>query len=220
MTAKPRKTAAKTTEPAPKDDLTRPGKFSLEALIAGRLNLVKSVNVTLDPDSAALAAAMEDEKVGLEMAMSQVEGTTQSRRRLAQKDTRKERIRQIDIDVASLRESLEGTWVEVQFRRLSPLQQDDVNAAGAAARATGEPHGPTQVCATMWEKCAQVRPAESEDEDEWASMSVDEWLQFIEAVGIPQFRAMDKVSYEMSFGRAVTPDFSRRSSQSPPTTPS
>lgn len=207
-----------TKKTTPKDDLTRPGKFSLESLIAGRLNLVKSTTVTLDPDTAALAAALEDEKNGLLLAMAQVEDTTQSKRRLAQKDARKERIRQIDTDIAAHRKTLEGTWVEVQFRRLTQLELDDTNAAAAAARDAGEPYGPTRTSADVWAKCGQIRPAESDNEDDWTSMTADEWLQLIDAIGIPQFRALDNLSYQVSFGRAVTPDFSKPSSRSQPTT--
>lgn len=203
-------TAAKSKTPAPvKDDLTRPAKFSLEALLAGRLNPVKSHRVTVDPDTAAHVQRLREEKAQIELSMGQVEGTTQSRRRLAQKDDRLSRIREIDAEVESRLPDLDGTWVEVQFRPLDALEQDDTRNAKL--------DGPTKVSAFMWERAAQLRPDGSDSEDDWSSLTSDEWLQLIKAIGIPQFQALDKVFGDITYGRAVTPDFFGRPSKSQPT---
>lgn len=207
--AKTKDTAADSTT---KDDLTRPGKFSLEALLAGRLNPVKSHRVTVDPDTAAKIEALNHEKAQIELAMGQVEDLTQSKRRLAQKDDRKVRIDQIDAQVAELLPTLDGTWVEIQFRPMTQLEQDDVIAA--------KPSGTGQVAAAMWSHCAQIRADGSESEDDWSSLTAPEWVEFIEAIGIPQFQTLDRTVADLTYGRGVTPDFFAPSSKSQKTTTS
>lgn len=211
MTAKPRKTAPKkAAAPAPKDDLTRPGKFSLEALLDGRLNPVKSHRVTVDPETAAKIERLRNERAEIELAMGQVEDLTQSKRRLAQKDTRKERIREIDTEIESLLPTLDGTWLEVQYRPLTALEQDDiVNAKHRAGAA---------ITAHMSAYAGQVHPDGSDDEDDWSTLTVKEWLQLFDAIGIPQYQALDRILGDLTYsGRMVTPDFFGPSSKSQPT---
>ena len=201
MTAKPKTTKDSPEEPE-KDDLTRPGKFSLESFLAGRLNPVKSHFVTLDPDRAALIEKLHTEKAGAEsiLGAAEAEAVGAPKRRMAAKDERRERIRQIDAEVAELTAALEGSWVEVQFRPMTVSERDAVQATDITEAAS--------ISALMWSTCAQLRPAGSESEDDWQTLTIPEWTQVIDAIGIPQFAELDKTFGSLTFGgRKVTPDF-------------
>lgn len=200
MTAKPKGVTAKENGEQPaKDDLTRPGKFSLEALLAGRLNPVKSAWVTFDPDRAGRVDDLKRKRTQLE-ADKVAEAATGSKRRMAAKDETLQAIRDIDAQIETLTAELEGTWFEVQFRPMTVLEQDDVRATGVK--------GAALMSAVMWAKCAQLRPSGSESEEDWETLAVAEWSKVIDAIGIPQFEELDKTFGSITWGdRQVTPDF-------------
>lgn len=192
-------------EAAPSGDLTRPGKFDINAWAADEVVISQTTKVTRRPDLAQRVVELQEERAQLELVMAQVDGTTQTRRRMAQKDDRAQRIRQIDAELEQLHADLEGTWIEVYVRAMEPLEQDKLRA---------EKHAPgTPLAAACYAVTGKVRQLGSQDDDDWTELDQDEWLTLFAKVGIRQFEMLDRLFGSLTYGIAVTPDFYERLSR-------
>lgn len=198
----------------PKDDLTRPARFSLEAFAAGKVDLVKTARVTVKHQSAALARRLQAERDVLTTPTPEDLAETGPRRRMAAKSSTSGRLAAIDAELADLEAELAGSWAEVEFRALTQTEHEDVNRQKAEAEAEGETFGPARVCAAMWAICARIRDDGTDDEDAWDTLTAQQWAQFIDLIGINQFQALDRLCGSVSYGRVVGPDFSAPSSKS------
>lgn len=201
------KSAPKKVEEKPtpkKNDLTRPAKFSLESWIDGSAQDVDTVRVTQNPRIAQKLHKLENEKQEVQSVEQSLERTKETPRRLAQKDARKQRIREIEAEIKALLPQLDGTWAEVQIRALSPKEEDKLRERKVKP-------GFEMVC-HVFEITAVIRE-EGDDEDAWTELSVDEWAELFEIIGINQFQTLDRAAGNLTYSQAVTPDFFERFSQ-------
>lgn len=187
-----------------KNDLTRPAKFSLESWIDGTSETVDTARVTKKPHIAAKITKLDREKAEIESAEKSLEGTSQTKRRLAQKNTRKDRIKEIEAEIAELLPQLDGSWAEIQVRALSPQEEDKFREQRIKP-------GFEMVC-QVYALTAQIREEGTGDEG-WAELTAEEWAELFDLIGISQFQVLDRTAGNLTYAQAVTPDFSERFSQ-------
>lgn len=189
---------------APEFDPTRPGAFDIAGFLAGATQHtnVRVLRVTSKPDvAAALELAMTEADL---LRSAQAEPEDAPRRRLSQASGGTERLKELDATIAELAPQLDGTWLEVKLRGLTPSEQDTI-------RMQRPPTG-VELAAAIFAVTATVRTP-GEDEGPWASLTAAQWADLIEAIGPAQYSTLDKAHESLTY-QAVTPDFYERFSAS------
>ena len=188
----------------PEFDPTRPGAFDIAGFLAGAREHTntRTLAVTSRPDVAAELERLHAEADQIRAVQAEPEDSP--RRRVSQKSGKAQRLEQIEQRIAELEPQLEGTWLEVKMRGITPSEQDDVRALKL------NPGVP--LAAAIFEKACLVR-GEGGTEDDWEPLDRASWEALIDAMGPVQYVALDKAHEGLAY-QAVTPDFYERYSAS------
>ena len=180
-------------------DPTRPAAFDLAAFKAGATptSATRTLQVTILPNEAAELRELYTERDRLATVMAEdAEGGTAPRRRMAEVTGRTKRARDVEARIAELEDLLEGTWLDVRLRALTPSEQDEI-------RKRKIPVG-VGLAAAMFAVAATIRSTDGGEE--FASMDADGWLELIDTIKSEQFLTLDQALQSLSFAQ-VTPDF-------------
>lgn len=191
----------------PEFDPARPAKFDLGAFISGARQHTSTcvIPVTFRPDVAAEVERLTDERDKLTRVVEEDKAAgTSARARLSAPSQRANRLAELDTLIAELEPQLDGTWVLVKLRPLTPTEQD-------ALRRRNLTPG-VDLAAAIFATTGLIR-AEHDDPDAWAAMDDVQWVELIEAIGPVQYLTLDKAHEGLTY-QAVTPDFYERYSAS------
>ena len=192
---------------APEFDPTRPATFDLSGFISGARTHVstRTVPVTSRPDIAGELAALTYERDRI-VEVIEEDKTTEggTRKRVSAKTARSRRLQEIDERIGELQPELDGTYVLVKIRAMSPVEQDEI-------RQLRMPPG-IDLAGQIFHLGAVIR-SEDSDDDAWSTLSAEQWTEFFEAIGIDQYNTLDKTFESITY-QGVTPDFYERYSAS------
>ena len=193
----------------PEFDPTRPGAFDISGFLAGakKHTNVRVIPVTYKPEIAAELERLTTEADKIRRVQAEPEDSP--RRRVSQKSGKAALLEKLEERIAELEPELDGTWLEVKVRGITPAEQDEARKAGHAP-------GVAQAAAIFEKTCLVRDPDMVEDGDDdggWAPMPHDAWLELIEAIGPAQYVMIDKAHEGLAY-QAVTPDFYERFSAS------
>src|SRR5690606_41353933 len=99
----------------------------------------------------------------------------------------------------AIAEQLEGSWVVVEILAARPTR---LRVASEAGRDLEE-----QVVAALLERAGRLRPKGT---DEWSTLEQAGWESVFGAIGNNQYKKVADVLAALTYGKGVTPGFSRR----------
>ena len=166
---------------------TDPAEFDLEAWVNGAVAATDRVEVS---SRAGLAAQLVD-------LVKQHEQATAKPTRAAAK---RAEAKALEDQIRETAESLEGSWVEIEFRTPSPSERREAFKDVAEDDEEGRIAGLLAVV-------GKLRPKGTE---EWQTLPVAGWLRIISAIGSGQFDALSQKMAVLAFTKGVTPGFSQR----------
>lgn len=174
------------------DGLTlTPGAFDIEAFISGAVVATDTVDVS---SKAGLAAKLQALVVEHAEKSQAKEGRG---KRLAEKDGAD--ISGLEQQIRDVAAELDGSWVEVEFTTPMPSQRREAAEAGKDVE--------EQTVAALLERVGRLRPKGTE---EWATLEQAGWASIFNVIGNNQFQQIAEKLAVLTYGKGVTPGFSRR----------
>lgn len=168
-----------------------PGSFDLEAFVNGAVVATEVVEVSSKPGLAKKMMALMTEH---EEASKSTEGRS---KRLAEKD--KADTADLEQQIRDVATELDGSWVEVEVSAATPTQRREASEAGKDVE--------EQVVAALLERAGRLRPKGT---DEWTTLEQAGWESIFGAIGNNQYKKIADVLAALTYGKGVTPGFSRR----------
>ena len=168
-----------------------PGTFDLEAFVSGAVVATEVVEVS---SKAGLAAKMMALMTEHEKASKSTEAKS---KRLAEKDGKD--TADLEQQIRDIADELDGSWVEVEITAATPTQRREASEAGKDVE--------EQVVAALLERAGRLRPKGTQ---EWSTLEQAGWESVFGAIGNNQYKKVADVLAALTYGKGVTPGFSRR----------
>ena len=165
-----------------------PAGFDLEAWVNGAVAATDRIEVS---SRAGLAAQLVDLVKQHEQAAAKPTRAAAKRAALSV----------LEDEIRATAASLEGSWVEVEFRTPSPTERRE-----AFKGMTDDTDDEARIAALL-ERVGKLRP---KGDGEWETLDAPAWRRIFDVIGSGQFDALSQKMASLAFTKGVTPGFSQR----------